>query len=89
MMMMMMDDDGWAGRETRARERASETSAGVDGRVSVLGRHERERQRAMGDAWERRDGDARMEDAIDAGDESGRETGDDADARGIGGGSRG
>jgi len=43
----------------------------------------------MGDAWERRDGDARMEDAIDAGDESGRETDDDADARGIGGGSRG
>ncbi len=55
----------------------------------ILGRHERERERAMGDAWERRDGDARMEDAIDAGDESGRETGDDADARGIGGGSRG
>ena len=57
--------------------------------MCILGRHERERERAMGDAWERRDGDARMEDAIDAGDESGRETGADADARGIGGGSRG
>lgn len=43
----------------------------------------------MGYAWERRGDDARVDDAIDEGDESGRETGDDADARGIGGGSRG
>ena len=84
-----MDDDarGASGRHTRAR--ASETRAGRDGRALHLGRHECERERAMGDAWERRDDDARVDDAIDEGDESGCETGDDADARGIGGGSRG
>jgi len=83
-----MTTDGTGARRARESERARR-APGVDGRVFILGRHERERERAMGDAWERRDGDARMEDAIDAGDESGRETGDDADARGIGGGSRG
>ena len=46
-------------RDARARAGERDERAGVDGRVSILGRHERERERAMGDAWERRDGDAR------------------------------
>jgi len=80
-----------AGRRdvTRARERARREAGATDVRFISAGRHERERERAMGYAWERRGDDARVDDAIDEGDESGRETGDDADACGIGGGPRG